>query len=243
MRSGGRPVWVDLAVGVAAAAVVVGCGSDPAALDATGAAPGDPGSTVEQAADRSTSDLSSTDPDRATGGSTDAGARPGEEPNAESATAVSDGPASFPTGIEPARLAIPALDLDADVIGLTLSGPEPEVPSDFAQTGWYHQTREPGEIGPAVIAGHIDSVDGPAVFARLDELVAGDEILVEADGGERRRFVVTGSGQYPKGDLPAEVFGFGEPEPELRLITCGGTFDRASGHYRDNYVVYAALDE
>lgn len=82
------------------------------------------------------------------------------------------------------------------------------------------------------------SFEGPAVFARLDEVVAGDEIIVSDPAGEFRTFVVTGAGQYPKNDLPTEVFGFGDQAPEL-LITCGGAFDRASGHYRDNYVVYA----
>ncbi len=61
------------------------------------------------------------------------------------------------------------------------------------------------------------------------------------NAGEPRTFVVIDAAQYPKGDLPDSVFGFGAPEPELRLITCGGTFDAATGHYRDNYVVYAQL--
>jgi len=144
----------------------------------------------------------------------------------------------FPSGIEPIRIAIPAIAVDADVIRLDIRG-EPEVPEDFAQVGWYHQTRLPGEIGPAVLAGHIDSRTGPAVFYQLDELDTGDEIILSAAGSETRRFAVTDTGQYSKDALPAEVFGFGEPLPELRLITCGGTFDASSGHYRDNYVVYA----
>lgn len=153
-------------------------------------------------------------------------------------------PIEYPTGIVPSAIEIPAIDLIADTIQLDLSGPEPEVPKDYDQTGWYDQTRRPGEIGPAVIAGHIDSASGPAVFARLDELVPGDEILVNDDSGQQRRFAVQRTGQYPKGDLPAEVFGFDQPTAELRLITCGGTFDRSIGHYRDNLVVYAvSLDE
>ena len=146
----------------------------------------------------------------------------------------------LPSGIVPTRISIPSISVEADVVDLDLRGPEPEVPSDFSQTGWYAQTRRPGEIGPAVIAGHIDSVAGPAVFARLDELVEGDEIEVLDDDGESRTFVVIRTGQYPKEALPDQVFAF-EPEVELRLITCGGTFDRSSGHYRDNYVVYAQL--
>ncbi len=233
MNLGGR-----LALGLAAMTVIVGCGRDPAALDATVAVPEESGSMVGSTSERNGPTGSPIDDSTAPAAVADADAE-----REAGAAAPGDGtPASFPVGIEPTHLTIPSVGVDADVIDLTLSGPEPEVPDDFAQTGWYHQTREPGEIGPAVIAGHIDSVDGPAVFARLDELGVGDEIIVEADDGEQRRFVVTGSGQYPKGALPVEVFGFGEPVPELRLITCGGTFDRSTGHYRDNYVVYATLD-
>lgn len=147
--------------------------------------------------------------------------------------------APLPTGIVPARLIIEAIGVDAPTVGLDLRGAEPEVPADDASTGWYHQTRRPGEIGPAVIAGHVDGRSGPAVFFRLGELAPGDEILVESADGDRRAFVVTGSGQHPKGELPPEVFGFGAATPELRLITCGGAFDRSSGHYLDNLVVYA----
>ncbi|MGH3650584.1 MAG: class F sortase [Acidimicrobiia bacterium] len=146
---------------------------------------------------------------------------------------------SYPTGIEPMRIQIPSIGVDADVVDLSLAGPEPEVPSGFDDAGWYTATRNPGEIGPAVIAGHIDSRSGPAVFYRLDELKPGDDIILSSGDGRMRSFVVVDSGQYPKTDLPTEVFGFDQPVPELRLITCGGTFDSSVGHYRDNYVVYA----
>ncbi len=146
---------------------------------------------------------------------------------------------TYPEGILPVRLKIPTLGIDTDTIELQLSGPEPEVPEDFDQAGWYRETRLPGEIGPAVIAGHIDSKSGPAVFAKLNELQPGDAIFVAGEDGTTVEFEVVRSGQYPKGDLPTEVFGFDLPVPELRLITCGGTFNRQTGHYDDNYVVYA----
>ncbi len=152
-------------------------------------------------------------------------------------------PLSFPVGIKPVRLEIPAIGVDATIVDLQLTGPEPEVPTDFGDTGWYEQTRLPGEIGPAVIAGHIDSLTGPAVFFEINKLVAGDQIIVHGEDNETRTFEVTDAGQYPKDDLPEEVFGFGGPDPELRLITCGGVFDRSSGHYKDNYVVYTTLVE
>lgn len=148
-------------------------------------------------------------------------------------------PSIFPTGVRPARLVIPSIGVDASSVDLDLRGPEPEVPSNFADVGWYTQTRLPGEIGPSVIAGHIDSERGPAVFHRLDELGVGAVIEVHGADGQVRTFEVVGSGQYLKTALPEEVFGFGESVPELRLITCGGVFDRATGHYQDNYVVFA----
>ncbi len=145
----------------------------------------------------------------------------------------------LPTGItDPVRLEIPSIGVDADIVDLSLGNGDPEVPDAWEDAGWYETTRNPGEIGPAVIAGHIDSKSGPAVFFRLDELEPGDEVIVHGDDGTTASFLVTGSGQYPKTELPEEVFGFGEPEPELRLITCGGSFDSAAGHYVDNLVVY-----
>jgi hypothetical protein len=159
--------------------------------------------------------------------------------------------AALPSGIVPARIEIPAIGVDATVTELDIRGSEPEVPDDFDQVGWYGLTRRPGEIGPAVLAGHVDSRQGPAVFFRLDELVTGDQIIVHSSdssessdssdaGGEARTFEVVDAGQYPKVALPDEVFGFGEGVPELRLITCGGTFDRQTRHYADNVVVFAA---
>lgn len=156
-----------------------------------------------------------------------------------STTTTTTSPAALPTGIRPERVVIPSIGVDAPTVTLDLGGSEPEVPDDFADAGWYEQTRLPGEIGPAVIAGHIDSKTGPAVFYRLDQLRAGDQITVRGGAGASRTFSVVGSGQYLKDQLPPEVFAFGEAAPELRLITCGGAFDRSSGHYRDNYVVYA----
>ncbi|MEX2421346.1 MAG: class F sortase, partial [Actinomycetota bacterium] len=149
----------------------------------------------------------------------------------------------FPEGIDPARVRIPAIGVDADVTELSLAGAEPEVPEDFDQVGWYVQTREPGEIGPAVLAGHVDSREGPAVFVDLGNLQPGDTISVTDDAGDERQFVVDELGQYPKDDLPEEVLGFADPIPQLRLITCGGSFDRSTGHYRDNIVVYASLTD
>lgn len=114
-----------------------------------------------------------------------------ERPVPRPPVAVSD----LPTGVSPARVHIPAIEVDAEVVDLSLAGPRPQGPSDFAQVGWYVRTREPGEIGPAVLAGHVDSRDGPAVFFDLVDLRPGDLVSVTDDGGDERRFTVDALGQ------------------------------------------------
>ena len=145
----------------------------------------------------------------------------------------------YPDGLTPARLRIPSIGVDASVVELQLTGAEVEVPSDFATVGWWVQTRRPGQIGPSVMGGHVDSTAGPAVFFRLTELVTGDTVVVVDPDGAEVTFVVDRGVQVDKQERPPEVFGFGEPRPELRLITCTGDFDPAAGSYEDNYVVFA----
>ena len=110
-----------------------------------------------------------------------------------------------------------------------------------ALAGWYRQGPAPGDPGPAVLTGHVDSVAGPAVFFRLRDIAVGDPVLVDRADGTTVRFTVTRVARYPKGAFPAaEVYG-PTPDAELRLITCGGVFDRATGSYADNVIVFARL--
>jgi sortase (surface protein transpeptidase) len=141
----------------------------------------------------------------------------------------------------PVRVEIPSIGVRAPVIKLGLNPDRSlEVPQDFGDTGWWSGGSRPGERGPAVIVGHVDSKTGPAVFYRLRELRRGDEIVVVGRDGSRARFSVEGSEQYPKDDFPtARVYGR-TSGPTLRLITCGGDFDSSTGHYVDNTVVYAS---
>jgi hypothetical protein len=90
-----------------------------------------------------------------------------------------------------------------------------------------------------VIVGHVDSRDGPAVFFRLGELRRGDRIVVGQQGGGGRSFVVDRVERRPKEELPTERIWNRTSKPVLRLITCGGSFDRSTGHYRDNIIVFA----
>ena len=141
---------------------------------------------------------------------------------------------------DPVRLRAPDIDVDAAVIPLGL---EPdgtlEVPQGFSETGWYTAGPEPGEPGPAVIAGHVDSKRVPAVFFRLRELRPGAIVEVDGEDGSTVRFSVDRIERHPKDQFPTDmVYGLSD-EVVLRLVTCGGTFDRSSGHYRDNVIVFA----
>jgi hypothetical protein len=140
----------------------------------------------------------------------------------------------------PVRLEIPAIGVDAKIIRLGLNADRSlEVPTNFFEAGWWSGGPRPGEAGAAVIAGHVDSQTGPAAFYRLRDLRPHDTIFVERRDGTRARFTVLGSEHYPKTHFPtARVYG-ATARPTLRLITCSGTFDRSTGHYLDNTVVYA----
>jgi Sortase domain len=140
----------------------------------------------------------------------------------------------------PVRLEIAAIGVRAPVIRLGLNRDGTlEVPARFDEVGWWAGGARPGERGPAVIAGHVDSRTGPAVFFRLDRLRSRDAIVVVRRDGSRVRFVVQRIARYRKAAFPtARVYG-PTRAPALRLITCSGAFDAASGHYVDNTVVYA----
>lgn len=113
------------------------------------------------------------------------------------------------------------------------------MPADFDQTGWYVDGPEPGEVGAAVIAGHVDSRSGPAVFHRLRDLQPGDVVAVDRADGTTVEFRVERLEQHPKDAFPTQAVYGASAGPTLRLITCGGSFDSGSGHYRDNVIVYA----
>ncbi|MBU2662292.1 class F sortase [Actinoplanes bogorensis] len=146
--------------------------------------------------------------------------------------------AALPTGA-PTRLRIGAIKLDTPLESLTI-GPDGALrpPAQFADAGWYADGTAPGDTGPAVIAGHVDSRSGPAVFYRLRELATGDRIDV-VRGGATVPFTVTAIRWYPKSEFPTEEVYGPTPDRQLRLITCGGVFDRSLRSYRDNLVVYA----
>ncbi|WP_220449972.1 class F sortase, partial [Nonomuraea longispora] len=141
---------------------------------------------------------------------------------------------------DPVRLRIPAIKLSTRVGPLRLDASGRLVaPERFDQVGWNKAGPEPGERGVAVIAGHVDSTTGPAVFYRLRRLGDGDRVHVDRADGSTVTFVVGRVTRYPKSRVPDKEVYHGGRGAELRLITCGGTFDRARRSYRDNVVVFA----
>lgn len=142
----------------------------------------------------------------------------------------------------PVSVTIPAIGVSSSLEDLHRGAAgELDPPNDWDSAGWFSDGIVPGEVGPAVIAGHVDSPTAAAVFFRLDELVAGDEIHVAMSDGTTRTFTVDRSERAAKSAFPtSDVYGTA-PTPQLRLITCDGTFDTATGHYTDNLIVFADL--
>jgi sortase (surface protein transpeptidase) len=140
----------------------------------------------------------------------------------------------------PAELSIPAIGVDTPLVRLSLNSDGTlDVPADFSLAGWFVLGPRPGEPGPAVIAGHVDSTAGPAVFFRLGQLAPGSVVRVATKDRDVVLFRVYAVREYPKTAFPSSLVYGPTPGPELRLITCGGPFDARTGHYLDNIVVFA----
>jgi sortase (surface protein transpeptidase) len=140
----------------------------------------------------------------------------------------------------PLHLLIPAIGVDTPLVQLGLNPDGSlQVPTDFSVAGWFALGPSPGERGAAVIAGHVDSKQGPAVFFRLGELHPGAMVHVVLEGRAEMLFRVYAVREYAKVAFPTRVVYSATQGPELRLVTCGGPFDSQTGHYLDNIVVFA----
>lgn len=141
---------------------------------------------------------------------------------------------------KPARLKIPALDVDAIVegVGRTAEGAM-EIPTYVEDVAWYSPGAAPGDIGNAVIAGHRDAIGYvPAVFYKLDTLQPGDQVIVSDENGTEHTFAVTRSEIYPYEETPFdEVFGV-SLRSNLNLITCNGSWNRDDRNYSNRLVVF-----
>jgi sortase (surface protein transpeptidase) len=142
----------------------------------------------------------------------------------------------------PVSIAIPVIGVQSHLIhlGLTSAGIM-QVPSTTSVAGWYTGSPRPGATGAAVIVGHIDSVSGPGIFYRLRLMKPGELIYVRRANHSLAVFRVTAVHQYLKAAFPTSAVYGAVPDAQLRLITCGGAFDDATGHYLSNTIVFATL--
>ena len=211
----------SLRLAAAAAAVVVGC---------AGAAGGSASPDTTAAATTSTTTAAPTTTTTTTTAAPTTTAPPPPQPP----------PSVEAEAPDPVQVAIAKIGVNAPVIPLAL---EPSgalaAPARAEHTGWWRAGPEPGEQGAAVIAGHVDSSRAAAVFHRLRELAPGDVVEVVRADGSRVGFVVDHLEQHPKAAFPTDAVYGDTTGSSLRLITCGGVFDRSTGHYVDNVIVFA----
>lgn len=168
-------------------------------------------------------------------------------------TVAGQGPALLrPPAYAPAVIAEPVRPVAVSIPSLGVAGPledlvadpatrELSAPNDPSRAGWYAAGVVPGDQGPAVIGGHVDSRRGPGVFFRLRTLRPGDVVDVTRSDGRTARFSVIAVAFYPKDAFPTQAVYGPTSGPELRLVTCGGVFDRSVRSYQDNVVVDAVL--
>ncbi len=116
-----------------------------------------------------------------------------------------------------------------------------EVPTSFHVAGWYKYGVAPGQDGPSVFLGHVDSMSGPGIFYRVGALRPGDDVLVRRRDGRSVTFVITGVRQYSKSAFPTIDVYANTTVPTIRLVTCGGQFDSATHHYLSNVVAFGQL--
>ncbi|MBO0801922.1 MAG: class F sortase [Nocardiopsaceae bacterium] len=145
----------------------------------------------------------------------------------------------------PVSISVPSIGVHSKLLHLGLNSDGtiqvPALPAKANLAAWYKHSATPGQIGTSVIEGHVDSYAGPAVFFRLGALRPGDTIDVTLADGVTAIFRVTGVREYPKVHFPARAIYGTTNYAALRLITCGGTFDYATGHYLSSTVVFASL--
>lgn len=150
-----------------------------------------------------------------------------------------------PTGMtpsEPTELEIPDVGIRTSLTTVGRNADNTiQVPDSYETAGWYRYSPTPGEIGPTIIVGHVDSYRGPAVFWRLSQLQPTQLVKIKRADGQTITYQVTDVKQFDQNNFPTnEVYG-NISYAGLRLITCGGVYNRATNHYSHNTVVYAAM--
>ncbi|WP_432353018.1 class F sortase [Sporosarcina sp. A2] len=145
-------------------------------------------------------------------------------------------------GITPVSIEIPSINVKATIENVgELENGQMGVPQGVDNVGWFEPGTLPGDQGSSVMAGHIDSLTGPAIFYKLDKLKKGDEVIVRDADGKSLTFLVTGAKRYPRKEAPIkEIFGFSYGS-RLNLITCTGEFNKKAKTHEERLVVYTEL--
>ena len=169
------------------------------------------------------------------------------QPSAANAGAIGPSAArgpSLPRSL-PVSVDIPAIGVTSKLLRLGVNADGsiqvPSLRTSADEAAWYKYSATPGQIGASIIEGHVDSYSGPAVFFRLGALRPGDTVDVTLADGITAIFRVTGVREYAKSNFPAKYIYGATSYAALRLITCGGAFDYATGHYLSSTVVFASL--
>jgi hypothetical protein len=144
----------------------------------------------------------------------------------------------------PVALSIPAIGVQSAIVSLGRNADgSVEVPASFHVAGWYREGVAPGQNGPAVFLGQVDSMSGPGIFYNLGALRPGARVVATRADGKQIAYVITGVRQYDKTAFPTlDVYG-NTPKPTIRLVTCGGAFDQRTHHYLSNIVAFGEAAE
>ncbi|KFZ83456.1 peptidase C60 [Amycolatopsis sp. MJM2582] len=170
-----------------------------------------------------------------------------DEPAAPAAAAPSESapPVVKPyNGTRPTNVKIPKIGAESSLVTVAVGKDgKMSVPSakNPMQAAWYRLSPVPGDVGPSILLGHVDGNKQPGIFYKLKDVNPGDEVLVERSDGKNLKFVVEKKDQVPKDQFPEEAVYGNTDKPQLRLITCGGVFDKEEHSYKDNIIVYANL--
>ncbi|PWR06870.1 class F sortase [Micromonospora sicca] len=203
------------------------------------AGPGDPTAAQAGPGDPTTSAPAAVD-----------GTQSADQASAAEEATDAPNPDLAPVGLDrsnPTTISIPRIGVDAKImsLGTNPDGTVQVPPLDQAQlAGWYSPGASPGEVGNAVIVGHVDSAKlGPAVFFNLGALQRGDTITVAREDGRSVTFAVDEVKSYPKTAFPTELVYGPSDKPSLRVVTCGGVFDQSAGSYLNNIIVLATMTQ
>lgn len=149
------------------------------------------------------------------------------------------------TTAQPTTLRIPSVDIEAPFSAPLGVQPNLEiaVPNDFISVGYYKYGPIPGDMGPAVVLGHVDSVAGPAIFYRLDQVSIGDEVFIDREDGSRAIFTIDSIERHEQSGFPTDKVYGRLDYAGLRLITCSGVYDKGLRRYSHNLIVFARLQE